>query len=66
MDATTGLAVQTFDAGWQPNVVYTGTTIIMITNYTWIHGRTYYVLFDSGALISTERLFLMLILSVSV
>ncbi|CAF1170358.1 unnamed protein product [Rotaria sordida] len=48
MDATTNTAVQTFDAGWQSNILYTGNTIIIITNYTWIPGRRYYVLFDSG------------------
>ncbi|CAF1379097.1 unnamed protein product [Rotaria sordida] len=48
MDATTNTSVQTFDAGWQSNILYTGNTIIIITNYTWIPGRRYYVLFDSG------------------
>ena len=48
MDGATNASVQTFDAGWQPNILYTGYTITIITNYTWIPGHTYYVLFDSG------------------
>lgn len=52
MDEATNTAVQTFDAGWQTNILYSGYTITIITNYTWIHGRTYYVAFDSGTMIS--------------
>lgn len=48
MDATNNTAVQVFDAGWQTNLIYTANTIIIVTNYAWIPGRTYYVLFDSG------------------
>ncbi|CAF0806646.1 unnamed protein product [Rotaria sordida] len=48
MDASTNTSVQVFDAGWQPNILYYGNTISIITSYSWIPGRSYYVLFDSG------------------
>jgi hypothetical protein len=48
MDASTNTSVLEFDAGWQSNILYTGNTIMIITNYTWTPGKTYYVLFDSG------------------
>ena len=48
VNASTGTVVQMFDAGWEPNVVYTGYTIVIVTNYTWTEGATYYVLFHSG------------------
>ena len=48
-DAATNLTVVKYDAGWSPNVIYTGTTIlIIVTNYTWSYGHTYYVNMDEG------------------
>ena len=38
------------DCGWSPLVIYTGTTVLFrVSNPPWIPGKTYYVLFDSGA-----------------
>ena len=51
MDASTNATVLMYDAGWAPNMVYTGNTIIIVTNYTWAMGGNYYVLFDSGRFI---------------
>ena len=48
IDASNDIIVQQFDAGWQSNVVYTGKTIIIVTNYTWSYGANYYITFDSG------------------
>ncbi|CAF3657044.1 unnamed protein product [Rotaria sp. Silwood1] len=48
MDASTNTAVQTFDAGWESNILYSGDTISIIASYSWVPGRSYYVLFDSG------------------
>lgn len=51
MDASTNTSVVQYDAGWAPNMIYTGNTIIIVTNYTWTLGGNYYVLFDSGTFI---------------
>lgn len=51
IDAANNSVVQEYDAGWHPNVVYTGKTIVVITNYTWKYGANYYVTFDSGKLL---------------
>lgn len=58
MDAATSTAVQLFDAGWAPNMIYTGNTIIIVTNYSWVPGANYYVLFDSGMFILRKSFFL--------
>lgn len=50
VNAANNVTVEQYDAGWAPNMVYTGNTIIIVTNYSWIPGNTYYVLFDSGRL----------------
>ena len=48
-DATLGgTTVLQYDCGWSPNVIYSGSTIIIKTNYTWTPGHNYYVTFDSG------------------
>lgn len=50
-DATlNGTIVLSFDCGWSPNVIYSGSTIIINTApyNNWTYGHTYYVTFDSG------------------
>jgi archaellum component FlaF (FlaF/FlaG flagellin family) len=37
------------DCGWNPNVIYTGKTIVFgVLSPPWIPGHSYYITFDSG------------------
>ncbi|CAF0743597.1 unnamed protein product [Adineta steineri] len=45
---STNATVFCYDAGYSPNVIYTGYTIVIVTNYTWTPGQSYYVTMDSG------------------
>ncbi|CAF4973187.1 unnamed protein product [Rotaria sp. Silwood1] len=54
MDASTNTSVRVFDAGWASNILYYGNTSSIITSYSWIPGRSYYVLFDSGVVSGIE------------
>ncbi|CAF1637226.1 unnamed protein product, partial [Adineta ricciae] len=47
-NSATNISVVCYDAGYAPNVIYTGNTIIIITNVTWTPGQFYYVTMDSG------------------
>lgn len=48
-DATlNGTTVSMYDCGWSPNVIYSGSTIIIHAPYPWVPGHQYYVTFDSG------------------
>ncbi|CAF1435406.1 unnamed protein product [Adineta ricciae] len=47
-DADTNATVLWYDAGYAPNIIYTGYTIVIITNYTWSPGKFYYITMDSG------------------
>lgn len=48
-DATlNGTNVLSYDCGWSPNVIYSGSTIIIYAPYPWVPGHLYYVTFDSG------------------
>ena len=50
-DATlNGTIVVQYDCGWSPNVIYTGSTIIIYAPYTWTYGHQYYITLDSGKL----------------
>ena len=55
VDASNNATVVQYDAGWSPSMIYTGNTIIIYTNYSWIPGRSYYVLFDSGKFIQSNK-----------
>ena len=57
VNASDNATVLQYDAGWAPNMVYTGNTILIMTNYSWIPGNTYYVLFDSGILAQLKSYF---------
>ena len=52
-DATlNGTRVLSYDCGWSPNVIYSGSTIIISTApFLWTHGHHYYVTFDSGMIL---------------
>ncbi|CAF1256074.1 unnamed protein product [Rotaria sp. Silwood1] len=54
IDASTNTSVRVFDAGWAPNILYYGNTSSIITSYSWIPERSYYVLFDSGVVSGIE------------
>ncbi|CAF3887084.1 unnamed protein product [Adineta steineri] len=45
---STNATVFCYDAGYSPNVIYTGYTIVIVTNYTWTPGQSYYVTMDNG------------------
>ncbi|CAF4334026.1 unnamed protein product, partial [Adineta steineri] len=45
---TTNATVFCYDAGYSPNVIYTGYTIVIVTNYTWTPGQSYYVTLGDG------------------
>ncbi|CAF1566992.1 unnamed protein product, partial [Adineta steineri] len=45
---TTNASVLCYDAGYSPNVIYTGYTIVIVTTLTWTPGQSYYVTMDSG------------------
>jgi hypothetical protein len=48
-DATlNGTLAISYDCGWSPNVMYSGSTISIYAPYAWIPGHHYYVTFDSG------------------
>ncbi len=48
-DATlNGAVVLSYDCGWSPNVIYSGSTIVINAPYAWTPGHTYYVTLDSG------------------
>ncbi|UJR29667.1 hypothetical protein I4U23_017215 [Adineta vaga] len=47
-EAATNVLVLCYDAGYASNVVYTGYTIVVTTNYTWTPGLFYYITMDSG------------------
>jgi hypothetical protein len=48
-DAATNSTVLQYDAGWAPNIIYTGNTIlILVINFTWSYGHTYYITMDEG------------------
>ncbi|CAF1082691.1 unnamed protein product, partial [Adineta ricciae] len=47
-DASTNASVLCYDAGYAANIIYTGYTIVIITNHTWTPGSFYYVTMDSG------------------
>ena len=53
-DATlNGTRVLWYDCGWSPNVIYSGSTIIINTApFIWTYGHHYYVTFDSGMFVS--------------
>ncbi|CAF2851074.1 unnamed protein product [Rotaria sp. Silwood2] len=54
-DATTNTIVQSYDCGWEPEVTYTGFTIVIrFPTAPWIIGHSYYVMFDSGVASGTE------------
>ncbi|CAF3704333.1 unnamed protein product [Rotaria sp. Silwood1] len=54
-DSTTNTIVQSYDCGWQPEVTYTGFTIVIrFPTAPWIVGHSYYVMFDSGVASGTE------------
>ncbi len=37
------------DCGWNPNVIYTGTTVVFrVLSPPWIPGHSYYITFDRG------------------
>ncbi|CAF1049455.1 unnamed protein product [Adineta steineri] len=45
---TTNASVLCYDAGYSPNVIYTGYTIVIVTTITWTPGQSYYVTMDNG------------------
>ncbi|CAF0833692.1 unnamed protein product [Adineta steineri] len=45
---STNATVFCYDAGYSPNVIYTGYTIVIVTNYTWTPGQSYYVTLGDG------------------
>ncbi|CAF1288487.1 unnamed protein product [Adineta steineri] len=45
---TTNASVLCYDAGYSPNVIYTGYTIVIVTDITWTPGQSYYVTMDDG------------------
>ena len=47
-NATSNASVLCYDAGYSANVIYTGYTIVITTNFTWTAGAFYYVTMDSG------------------
>jgi hypothetical protein len=48
-DATlNGTVVLQYDCGWSPNVIYSGSTMIIYAPFSWVPGHTYYITFDSG------------------
>ena len=47
-NASSNASVLCYDAGYSPNVIYTGNTIVIVTNFTWTPGAFYYVTMDSG------------------
>ncbi|CAF1000208.1 unnamed protein product [Adineta ricciae] len=47
-NASSNASVLCYDAGYAPNVIYTGYTIVIVTNFTWTPGAFYYVTMDSG------------------
>ncbi|CAF1324902.1 unnamed protein product, partial [Adineta ricciae] len=47
-DEATNASVLCYDAGYAANIIYTGYTIVITTNYTWTPGKFYYVTMDSG------------------
>ncbi len=48
-DATTRTIAYSMDCGWNPNVIYTGKTIVFgVLSPPWIPGHSYYITFDSG------------------
>ncbi|UJR34805.1 hypothetical protein I4U23_027586 [Adineta vaga] len=47
-EADTNATVLYYDAGYASNIVYTGPAIVIITNYTWTPGKSYYITMDSG------------------
>ncbi|CAF2044880.1 unnamed protein product [Rotaria magnacalcarata] len=54
-DAATNSTVIQYDAGWSPNILYSGNTItILVTNYIWTYGHTYYITMDEGFSSGTE------------
>jgi hypothetical protein len=53
-DAATNLTVVQYDAGYAQNILYTGNTILILTNYTWAYGHTYYITMDEGFSSGTE------------
>ncbi|UJR16955.1 hypothetical protein I4U23_003853 [Adineta vaga] len=50
-----GTLVQKYDCGWEPEVTYTGfTVVIRFPVAPWIDGHFYYVTYDSGVASGTE------------
>ena len=48
-DAATNAVIQRYDCGWEPEVTYTGYTIVVrFPVAPWVAGRSYYVTMDSG------------------
>ncbi|CAF0736613.1 unnamed protein product [Adineta steineri] len=45
---STNASVLCYDAGYSPNIIYTGYTIVIVTSLTWTPGQSYYVTMDSG------------------
>ncbi|CAF4268067.1 unnamed protein product, partial [Adineta steineri] len=45
---STNASVLCYDAGYSPNIIYTGYTIVIVTTITWTPGESYYVTMDSG------------------
>ena len=43
-----GPPVLQYDCGWSPNVIYSGSTIIIYAPFAWAPGHRYYITFDSG------------------
>ncbi|CAF0950721.1 unnamed protein product [Adineta ricciae] len=48
INAATNVSAGCYDAGYAPNIVYTGYTIVITTNITWATGQFYYITMDSG------------------
>ena len=48
INAATNVSAGCYDAGYAPNIVYTGYTIVITTNITWAVGQFYYITMDSG------------------
>ena len=48
-DATlNGTVVLQYDCSWSPNVIYSGSTVIIYAPFNWIPGHTYYITADTG------------------
>ena len=65
-DDTAGdVVVLEYDCGWSPNVIYSGSTILVYAPYSWVPGHRYYVTFDSGILLFSLVFFFFLCIFIS-